>query len=80
LYTVENALKSIKWCWNLSILWKRDFSRSYDEHDEILIVYRKRDRATYETLVRRHIHDALERFRKEYVRRRQVGEKATPQK
>lgn len=70
----ENALKPIKWCWNLSIFWKRDFSRSYGEHDELLDVYRKRDRAMYEMLVRRHIHDASERFRKEYARRKQTGE------
>lgn len=76
----ENALKPIQWCWNLSIFWQRDFSRSYGEHDELLAVYRKRDRAQYETLARKHIHDASERFRKEYARRKQAGEDAAPPK
>jgi DNA-binding GntR family transcriptional regulator len=70
----ENALKPIKWCWNLSIFWQRDFSRSYNEHDEMLNIYRNRDRAKYERLARRHIHDASERFRKEYARRKHAGE------
>ena len=76
----ENALKPIKWCWNLSIFWQRDFSRSFDEHDELLNVYRNRDRAKYERLVRRHIHDASERFRKEYARRKHAGEDVAPSK
>lgn len=76
----ENAIKPIKWCWNLSIFWKQDFSKSYDEHDELLDIYRNRDRANYETRVRRHIHDASERFRKEYARRKHAGEDVTPPK
>ena len=40
----------------------------------MLNVYRNRDRAKYERLVRRHIHDASERFRKEYARRKHAGE------
>ena len=76
----ENALKPIKWCWNLSIFWERDISRSYAEHNKLLNVYRNRDRGRYETLARRHIHDASERFRKEYARRKQAEEDAAPPK
>ena len=70
----ENALKPIKWCWNLSILWKHDLSRSYGEHRQILDAYRQRDRAAYERLVRTHIGEAAERMWKEYARRKKAGE------
>lgn len=70
----ENALKPIKWCWNLSILWQQDLDRSYAEHEEMLQAYQKRDRQRYETLVRRHISDASKRFRSEYARRKAAGE------
>lgn len=76
----ENAFKPIQWCWNLSIFWQRDFSRSYAEHDELLKVYRDRDGSRYESLARKHIHDASERFRKEYGRRKQTGEDVAPLK
>lgn len=72
----QNALKPIKWCWNLSILWRHDLSHSFSEHEQIFEFYRQRDRAQFETSVRKHIHDASERFRREYARRRVDGEKA----
>ena len=70
----ENALKPIRWCWNLSILWKHDLSRSYGEHRQILDAYRHRDRAEYERLVRSHIGEAAERMWKEYARRKKAEE------
>lgn len=70
----ENALKPIKWCWNLSILWQSDSSLSYSEHEQLLILYRKRDRENYEKLVKRHIREASERFRTEYSRRMNNGD------
>jgi DNA-binding GntR family transcriptional regulator len=76
----ENVLKPIQWCWNLSIFWNRDFSRSYAEHSELLALYRKRERRRYEELARKHIHDAAERFRKEYARRASAGEKVAAPK
>ncbi len=74
----ENALKPIKWCWNLSILWQSDRSLSLSEHEQLLDLYRKRDRQRYEKLVRTHIREASERFQKEYARRKSVGEVGTP--
>ncbi len=71
----ENALKPIKWCWNLSILWHNDVSHSFSEHEQIFEFYRQRDRAQFETIVRKHIHNASERFRREYARRRDDGGK-----
>ncbi len=65
----ENVLKPIQWCWNLSILWQNDRSLSYSEHKELWDLYRKRDRVQYERLVRRHIGEAAERFRREYAKR-----------
>ena len=70
----ENALKPIRWCWNLSILWKHDLSRSYGEHRQILDAYRHGDRAEYERLVRNHIGEAAERMWKEYARRKKAEE------
>lgn len=72
----ENALKPIKWCWNLSILWQSDSSLSFNEHEQLLNLYRKRERENYEKLVRRHIREASERFRTEYSRRMNNGEEA----
>lgn len=74
----ENAIKPIKWCWNLSILWKHDLSRSYGEHRQILDAYIGRDRDMYERLVRIHIGEAAERMWKEYARRKKAGEGIAP--
>ncbi|MCE5281147.1 MAG: GntR family transcriptional regulator [Deltaproteobacteria bacterium] len=70
----ETALKPIRLCWNLSILWKHDLSRSYGEHRQILEAYRGRDRAAFEHLARNHIKKAGERMWTEYVRRTKSGE------
>lgn len=69
----ENALKPINWCWNLSMLWQRTTSNAYSEHEQIFAAYKRRDRTTYEKLVRKHIQDASERFRSEYSRRKNPG-------
>ncbi len=74
----ENALKPINWCWNLSMLWQRKNSTSYSEHEQIYDAYRRRDRTTYEKLVRKHIRDASERFRREYARRNDPGDIIAP--
>lgn len=71
----ENALKPIRWCWNLSILWKHDLDRSFGEHHRIIAAYRKRDRQAFEQLVRQHIATAAERMWTEYCRRNRAGEK-----
>jgi len=68
----ENALKPISWCWNLGILWQWTIFDSYSEHKKIYAAYRRRDRTTYEKLVRKHIRDASERFRREYSRRKNL--------
>ena len=73
----ENALKPIKWCWNLSILWQSDRSLSYSEHEQLFDLYRKRERGRYEKLARTHIREASKRFQKEYARRRSAGEVGT---
>jgi DNA-binding GntR family transcriptional regulator len=74
LRTYELALKPIMWCWNLSIFWPRDLSRSYAEHQQIFNAYRCRDRAEYEALVRKHIKDASQRFYREYSRTRKTND------
>lgn len=71
----ENAIKPIRWCWNLSILWKHDLDQSYGEHHRILDAYRERDRRTFEKLVREHIEAAAERMWTEYCRRNKSEEK-----
>ncbi len=68
----ENALKPIRWCWHLSMSWSRTISDSYLEHEQIYDAFKRRDRAAYEMLVRQHIHNGSERFRKEYIRRKSV--------
>jgi DNA-binding GntR family transcriptional regulator len=74
----ENSLKPIKWCWNLSILWQFDLPHSYTEHKQIFDIYRQRDRAEYQTLVRKHIRDASERFRRAYEKRKSAGDRTYP--
>lgn len=67
----ENALKPIKWCWNLNLAWQYGpTSSAYDRHRQLFDSYRARDRAEYERLVRIHIHDASVRFRNEYAKRK----------
>jgi DNA-binding GntR family transcriptional regulator len=66
----ENALKPIRWCWNLSMFWPREIANSYSEHEQIYHAYKQRDQAAYEMLVRKHIQNGSERFRKEYLRRK----------
>jgi DNA-binding GntR family transcriptional regulator len=68
----ENALKPIRWCWNLSMFWPRTISNLYSEHEQIYNAFKRRDRTTYEKLVRKHIHNGSERFRKEYLRRKEL--------
>jgi DNA-binding GntR family transcriptional regulator len=74
----ENALKPIVWCWNLSMLWQRTISNSHSEHEAIFSAYRRRDRVAYEKLVRKHIRDASERFRREYSTRKNPGAAVYP--
>jgi DNA-binding GntR family transcriptional regulator len=66
----ETVLKPIAWCWNLGMLWQRTISHSYSEHEKIFKAYRQRDRPAYETLTRRHIREAAERFCKENAKRK----------
>jgi DNA-binding GntR family transcriptional regulator len=74
----ENALKPIRWCWNLSILWQHDLDRSYSEHRLIFDAYRARERQTFERLVRQHIAEAAERMWTEYRRRKKPAEALSP--
>ena len=70
----ENALRPIMWCWNLSVLWKHDRIRAYNEHRRILDAYAAKDRDVFEKLARRHIADAAERMCSEYARRKKNEE------
>lgn len=74
----ENTLRTIKWCWNLSMFMQRTVASSHDEHRQIYEAYRQRDRIEYEKRIRRHIHEASERFRVEYKRRKRRGVKQNP--
>lgn len=67
LQLYDRAIKSIQWCWNLSLHHKDDVIRSNSEHKELYAVFKKRDRARFETLVREHIHGASVRFMKVFV-------------
>jgi len=69
----ENALKPVRWCWNLSLLWKGDVTSSYEEHREVFDAYRTRNRKAFEKLVRKHCQAASARFRKEYTRRKNAS-------
>jgi DNA-binding GntR family transcriptional regulator len=74
----ENALKPIKWCWNLNASWRNSPSSSaYLRHRKLFEIYRKRDREAYEKLARSHIHDSAIEFRKEYVKRKGVQHSET---
>lgn len=71
----ENALKPIKWCWNLNLAWQYGpTSSAYDRHRQLFDIYRARDREAYGRLVRIHIHDASVRFRNEYAKRKSKKE------
>ena len=67
LQLYDRAIKSIQWCWNLSLHHKDDVIRSNSEHKELYAVFKKRDRPRFETLVREHIHGASVRFMKVFV-------------
>ncbi len=67
LQLYDRAIKSIQWCWNLSLHHKDDVIRSNSEHKELYAVFKKRDRARFETLIREHIHGASVRFMKVFV-------------
>jgi DNA-binding GntR family transcriptional regulator len=72
----ENALKPIKWCWNLNVPWHYGpISSAYDRHRQLFDVYRVRDREAYERLVRIHIHEASVNFLNEYAKRKSKREK-----
>ncbi|MDR1978067.1 MAG: GntR family transcriptional regulator [Synergistaceae bacterium] len=58
----DRAIKSIQWCWNLSLNHKDDVVRSNNEHKQLYAAFKSRDRACFETLLRKHIHDASIRF------------------
>ncbi|MCX5819639.1 MAG: GntR family transcriptional regulator [Deltaproteobacteria bacterium] len=67
----ENALKPIKWCWNLNVAWQYGpASSAYDRHKQLFDIYRAGDRVAYEKLIRMHIQDASVRFRKVYAKRK----------
>jgi DNA-binding GntR family transcriptional regulator len=71
----ENALKPIKWCWNLNVAWQYGpTSSAYDRHRELFDIYQARDREAYEKRVRMHIQDASMRFRKVYAKRKKRKE------
>lgn len=67
----ENALKPIKWCWNLNASWRsRPSANVSQRHRTLFEIYRQRDREAYERLARAHIHDSAVEFGNEYVSRR----------
>lgn len=62
LQLYDRAVKSIQWCWNLSLHHRDDIVHSNQEHKELYAAFRKRDRSGFEALIRTHIHDASVRF------------------
>jgi DNA-binding GntR family transcriptional regulator len=58
----ERAIKSIQWCWNLSLHHRDDIARSNREHKQLYATFKSRDKGTFESLVREHIRDASIRF------------------
>lgn len=66
LQLYDRAVKSIQWCWNLSLHHRDDVVHSNLEHKELYGVFKARDRAAFESLIRKHIHDASERFLKAF--------------
>jgi DNA-binding GntR family transcriptional regulator len=62
LQLYDRAIKSIQWCWNLSLNHKDDLTRSNNEHKQLYTAFKNRDRTSFETLVRKHIRDASIRF------------------
>lgn len=58
----ERAIKSIQWCWNLSLHHRDDIVRSNGEHKRLYAVFRSRDKTAFESLAREHIRDASIRF------------------
>ncbi|RKX77479.1 MAG: hypothetical protein DRP87_09065 [Spirochaetes bacterium] len=68
----ENALKRVKWCYNLSILRSRDFIISYEEHKEIFKAFISRNRLLVENLIREHVANAGIRFQAEYEKKKEA--------
>ena len=58
----DRAVKSIQWCWNLSLHHKDDIARSNAEHIGLYKTFKSRDKNQFEALVRKHIADASIRF------------------
>ncbi|MDR1732411.1 MAG: GntR family transcriptional regulator [Synergistaceae bacterium] len=58
----DRAIKAIQWCWNLSLHHRDEIVRSNEEHKELYTVFKSRDAAGFEVLVRKHIYDASVRF------------------
>ena len=71
LQMLENALKPIRWCWNLNMALEYGPPTSAcDRHRALFNLYRTRDREAYEKLARIHIHDSAVEFRKKYASRK----------
>lgn len=62
LQLYDRAVKSIQWCWNLSLHHRDDIVRSNLEHKELYVAFKSRDRSKFEILIRKHICDASVRF------------------
>lgn len=60
LYT--RSLKSIRWCWNLSLHHRSDIVRSNAEHKKLFTAFKNRKKSEFEALTRKHIHEASIRF------------------
>ena len=58
----DRAVKSIQWCWNLSLHHRDDIVRSNSEHKKLYAAFKKREKAEFEALVRKHIYEASIRF------------------
>jgi len=58
----DRALKSIRWCWNLSLHHKSDIVRSNAEHKTLYMAFKKGEKNEFEALARKHIYEASIRF------------------
>jgi DNA-binding GntR family transcriptional regulator len=71
LQMLENALKPIRWCWNLNMAWEyAPPASACDRHRALFDLYRTRDREAYEKLARMHIQDSSVEFRNKYAKRK----------
>jgi len=63
-----NALNHIRWGYNFTLHLPDDIGHSNITHHEIFKVYRGKDSAALESMLRAHIENAAQRFRQKYFK------------